>query len=346
MHALLDGGGRGEASVAGQVVHVCKRRGDVAGLEGQETLLCLCAQGVLEDLDEVEEFHGVVVADVVEAVRDFRRARVGVVAGPGRVGDGGAVEDADDALDDVVDVGEVALHAAVVEDVDGLAGQDGPGEEEEGHVRTAPGTVDGEEAQARARNSIEMGVGMGHEFVGLLAGGVEGDGVVDVVVDGEGHEGVGAVDRGGGGKDEVADGVVAAALEDIEEAGDVAVDVGVGVDEGVADAGLGGQVDDGAETVFGEEVGHAASIGKVEADEGEAGAALELGEAGVFEGGVVVVVEVVEADDGVAAVEQAGSGVEADEAGGAGDQDGGAGGGRVVRRAGHGRSRGRWVPAK
>ena len=64
-----------------------------------------------------------------------------------------------------------------------------------------------------------------------------------------------------------------------------------------------------------------ASIGEVGDDLGEAGAAFEAGEAGALEVDVVVVVEVVEADDFVAAVEQALGDVRADEAGGAGDED-------------------------
>ena len=47
----------------------------------------------------------------------------------------------------------------------------------------------------------------------------------------------------------------------------------------------------------------------------------ELRQAGLLQAGIVIAVQVVDADDGVAALEQSEAGVEADEAGGAGDQE-------------------------
>ena len=88
------------------------------------------------------------------------------------------VERLDHALDDVVHICEVALHLAVVVDLDGLARQDGPHKLEGRHVWPAPGAVDREEAQAGHGNAKEVAVGVAHEFVGLLGGRVERDGVV------------------------------------------------------------------------------------------------------------------------------------------------------------------------
>ena len=75
-------------------------------------------------------------------------AGIGASAIQAGSGAGGWSIDAHDALDDVVDVGEVALHPPVVEDLDRLACEDASRENEERHVRPAPGAVDGEEAQA------------------------------------------------------------------------------------------------------------------------------------------------------------------------------------------------------
>src|SRR3546814_2200230 len=82
-------------------------------------------------------------------------------------------------LDDVVDVGEVAGVVAVVEHVDRLAGQDLAREQEQRHVRPAPGPVDGEEAQAGGRQVEQVAVGVRHQFVGLLGGRVHAHRVVD-----------------------------------------------------------------------------------------------------------------------------------------------------------------------
>ncbi len=61
---------------------------------------------------------------------------------------GGAVEYADGAFGDVVDVSEVALHLAVVEDVDGSAFKYCGSKKPWRHVGTDPGAIDGEVMQA------------------------------------------------------------------------------------------------------------------------------------------------------------------------------------------------------
>ena len=61
----------------------------------------------------------------------------------------------------------------------------------------------------------QAAVTVGHEFVGFFGGGVQGNRVIDVVMDGKGHVGVGAVDGTGGGKDQVPNVAVAAAFQDV-----------------------------------------------------------------------------------------------------------------------------------
>jgi len=244
-----------------------------------------------------------------------------VGSGPLRIHRGHPIADPDDTFDDVVDVGEVATHLSVVEDVDRFAFQDGLGEQEHRHVRSTPGAVDGEEAETGGWEAVEMAVGMGHQFVGLLRGGVEAQRVVHVVVDAEGHRRVGPVDGGGRGVGQVLHAVVSAALQNVHEADEVGVDVGVRILEGIADTGLGGEMDDALGFLGGEEVFDRGSIGEVEAVEAEVGVTGEAGEAGFLEADVVVVVEVVETDDLIAAGEEFFGRVVADEAGGAGDED-------------------------
>ena len=65
--------------------------------------------------DVVQKVFGCAAADVVDGVG---RQREAVFAG---LLFGCALHDAEDAFDDVVDVGEVALHVAVVEDLDRAA---------------------------------------------------------------------------------------------------------------------------------------------------------------------------------------------------------------------------------
>lgn len=101
------------------------RDGHVAGLHRHELLVglevvvrrqyALLNQHALQRVDEVEQVLGMGVADVVDAVRGERQP---VLA---HLHLGCGVHDAPHALDDVVDVGEVASTVAHVEDLDGVA---------------------------------------------------------------------------------------------------------------------------------------------------------------------------------------------------------------------------------
>lgn len=285
-------------------------------VSGQHALL---HQHALQRVDEVEQILGVRVADVVDAVRGERQP---VLA---HLHLGRGVHDAPDALDDVVDVGEVAAAVAHVEDLDGVAAAQLLGEAEVGHVGPAHGTVHGEEAQAGRRDGVELGVGGGHELVGLLGGGVERHRRVHAVLLGERHLLVAAVDRAGAGVDEVLDRVVAAGLEDVEEADEVALEVCAGILDGVADTGLGGEVYHNVEAILREQALDEGGIAQVATHEGEAAVGVGLGQhaqARVLDAGVVIAVKVVEAEDCVIGLlEQLLDEEGTDEAGRSGDEN-------------------------
>lgn len=134
--------------------------GHVAWLHGHELLVglevvvgrqhALLHQHALQRVDEVEQVLGVRVADVVDAVRGERQP---VLA---HLHLGGGVHNSPHALDDVVDVGEVAAAVAHVEDLDDVAAAQFLGEAEVGHVGPAHGTVHGEEAQTGGRDGVEL----------------------------------------------------------------------------------------------------------------------------------------------------------------------------------------------
>lgn len=276
-------------------------------------------QHALQRVDEVEQVLGVRVADVVDAVRGEGQP---VLA---HLHLGRGVHDAPDALDDIVDEGEVAAAVAHVEDLDGVAAAQLLGEAEVGHVGPAHGAVHREEAQTGRGDGVELGVGGGHELVGLLGGGVERRRRVDAVLLGERHLFVAAVDRAGARVDQVLDRVVAAGLEHVEEADEVALEVGARVLDGVADARLGGEVHHDVEAVLGEQALDEGGVAQVAAHEGEAALCIGLGQhaqAGFLDTGVVVAVEVVEADDGVIGLlEQLLDEERTDEAGRSGDEN-------------------------
>lgn len=96
--------------------------------------------------------------------------------------------------------------------------------------------------------------------------------------------------------------MVAAGLEHVEEADEVALQIGARVLDGVADSRLGGEVHYDVEAVLGEQALDEGGVAQVAAHEGEAAVGVGLGQhaqARVLDAGVVVAVEVVEADDRV-----------------------------------------------
>lgn len=279
----------------------------------------LLHQHALQRVDEVEQVLGMRVADVVDAVRGEGQP---VLA---HLHLGRGVHYAPHALDDVVDEGEVAAAVAHVEDLDGLAAAQLLGEAEVGHVGPAHGTIYRKEAQSGRRDGVELGVGGGHELVGLFGGCVERHRRVDAVLLGERHLLVAAVDRAGTGVDQVLHRVVAAGLEHVKEADEVALQVGARVLDGVADSRLGGEVHHNVEAVLSEKTLDEGGVAQVAAHEGEAAVGVGLGQhaqACVLDTGVVVAVEVIEADDCVIGLlEQLLDEERADEAGRSGDEN-------------------------
>lgn len=118
--------------------------------------------------------------------------------------------------------------------------------------------------------------------------------------------------------------MVAAGLEHVEEADEVALEVGARVLDGVADARLGGEVHHDVETVLREQALDEGGVAQVAAHEGEAAVCVGLdqhAQAGVLDTGVVVAVEVVEADDHIVSLlEQLLDEEGTDEAGRSGDE--------------------------
>ena len=108
----------------------------VAGLHGQEVFLGGLTVSVFDFGNKVHELYGVAAADVVNLVGHVVRALGGI---------GHMVQRMDGAFGDVVDLGEVADHVAVVEYLDGFTLGNRAGKEHGRHVGTSPRTVYGEE---------------------------------------------------------------------------------------------------------------------------------------------------------------------------------------------------------
>ena len=189
-HALADVDLGGKAEVAARGLDVGVGLEHVARLHRLVLDDRLPPGGGLDGGDEVAQVLAAVVAEVVDPV-DAGRRRV--------------VEAAEDPVDDVVDVGEVAAHLAAVVDRDRPALEDLLGEHVGGHVRPPPRAVDGEEAQPRQPQAIHPGVGVADHLHRLLGRAVEGNGAVGPVFQRERQLVVGAVNRRRRGVDQVAE---------------------------------------------------------------------------------------------------------------------------------------------
>ena len=331
-------GGWPEAEVALQRGGVGVRHRHVPGLHRDKLPVCLEVvvlrkhsgpdKLLLKHRHEVQQALGGAVADVVDHVR-----RHGESVLPGaslrRV-----AHDPDHALHDVVDVCEVPEAVAVVEYPDALSPDQPVCEAVVRHVRPAAGSVDGEEAQSRGGNVVELAVGVRQQLVALLGGGVEADGVVHHVVGGVRHLPVGAVDAGRGGVDQMLHAgassvvAVAAGLQDVVESDQVALYVRVRIGDAVPDPCLGSQVDHDGRTKVPEYAIHGIPVRNGLAEEGEPVPVFpQPVKTLVLEPDVVVVGDAVDADDAAvrAVVKQSFDEVRADKAGGTGHQHRGAG---------------------
>ena len=94
---------------------------------------------------------------------------------------GGQGQQAYNAFHYVVNIGEVAAHAAFVKNLDRLAAYNGGGKKVQGHVWSAPRAVYGKKAQPGAGDVVQMTVGMGHKLVTFLGGRIQAYRMVYIV---------------------------------------------------------------------------------------------------------------------------------------------------------------------
>jgi hypothetical protein len=116
--------------------------------------------------------------------------------------------------------------------------------------------------------------------------------------------------------------VVPASFQYVGEPNQIGLHVGVGVNERIPNAWLGTKMDDVGKLVLGEERCHAVSIGEIEPGEPKGGMRRQLSQTRLFQGWIVVGIEVVQADDRVPFPQQPVRDMVADETGRAGDEDG------------------------
>ena len=117
------------------------------------------------------------------------------------------------------------------------------------------------------------------------------------------------------------DPVMAAGFQHIDETDQIGIDVGVGILDRIAHPGLGRQIHHPPRSVVGEGFGQHRPIFQAGPRLGKTGINLQAGQPRPLQIHVVVIVQIVETDDFVAALQQAQRQRGADETGAARDQD-------------------------
>ena len=123
------------------------------------------------------------------------------------------------------------------------------------------------------------------------------------MVDRKRHGGVGTINAGTAGIDQMLDAMVTAPLKDVGKTNDVAVDVSEWVFDGITHASLGSQIDHPVWLVLEETVFNGLAICQVNAQMCVMRMIIKAGQTGLFNGRVVIVVVVVNANDYIAALE-------------------------------------------
>ena len=269
--AFAEGDLRSETEVALQGGGVCVGGGHIAGLHGYQLLVGVeveilrqdtgSDELLLQDVHEVQQVLGLPATDVIHGIGRHGQAVLPYLTL------GRSLHHTDNALHNVVHIGEVAATVAVVKDLDSLALQELVGEAEVRHVGAPSGAVYGEETQTGRRNVVELGVAMRKEFVALLRGRIEAHGVVHTIIRRKRHLLVAAIDAGAGSINQMLHGVVAAGFKNVIEANHVALDIGVGILYRVTHAGLCCEIHDDVELIFGEQGINNGLICKISLDE-------------------------------------------------------------------------------
>ena len=116
--------------------------------------------------------------------------------------------------------------------------------------------------------------------------------------------------------------MMTAAFQNVRETYNVTVDVGQRVFYGIAHPGLSGEVNHALGFVCGKGGFNRLTVGQVDAQVGVVGVISMPGQTRFFDGGVIIIVVVVNANNRVAAFKQTQDKGRADEASGAGDEVG------------------------
>ena len=152
-----------------------------------------------------------------------------------------------------------------------------------------------------------MAIGMGHVLIGQFCRRIKAQRMFDAMLFVVGHRGIGAIYTGGASIDQMFDIAVTAHFENIQKPADICIDISERVLKGIAHPRLSGEVHDVVGGILSKDSAQSVQIHQIKAMMGVTlvvrARVDHMCEARLFEGGVVIIIVIINTDHPIAAIE-------------------------------------------
>ena len=188
----------------------------------QHIFLCRLAKHLFERFDEFGKLCR-------RAVSDIHRTPWGdggkIICGAHGGFAGDCIHQATYSIDEIINIGEITQHIAVIIHIDGAVVLYGISKFKQRHIRSPPWAINRKEAEHRRWNIVEMRIGLRHRLGRLFGRRIKGH--LSICSEGfaVGHVGVGAVNRRCGGDQQMLGRVIARGFQHFKRTADVALHV-------------------------------------------------------------------------------------------------------------------------
>ena len=250
---------------------------------------------LLECADIVEQVLRLSAADVVHSVGWNRQTIFSVLLFRS------ALHNSYNAFHNVIDIGEVPPHIAIVEDLYDLPCHQLLCGRIIEHVRTTCWTVNRKEPESRGRDIVELGIRMRQQLIRFLCCCIQADRIVDLILRGKRHLLVATVDGRAGSIDKMLHRIMTARLQQVIETDDVGFNIDIRVVDAVTHPRLCGKVHHDVKMIISEQLIHQffitnGAFDKHMLDRGDFSSFLHKAQPVLLQCRIIVVVHIVKAD--------------------------------------------------
>ena len=203
-----------------------------------------------------------------------------------------------DTSNDIVDVGKIPIHVAVVVNLDGFPLADFIGKFKIGHIGPAKRTIDRKETQSCCRNPIKMTIGIGHKFVGFFRCRIQTDRMIHIICRRKRRLLLIAINRRTGSKEQMVHLMMAASFEDIEKANDIRINIGTRMVDAVTHSGLSCQIYNNIRLTRFEYAINSFFIRQITFDKGKPWKLMENIQPAFLQRNIIIIVKVIQTKDG------------------------------------------------